>query len=50
MTRFIDLDAFIAENEEFMDCEIEHRKYQFTVRELLESAKVIEIGEETKTD
>lgn len=50
--RLIDADAFIEENAEIIDCEIDHPKYQDTLRELIDEAPTVERphGEwETKT-
>lgn len=40
--RLIDADAFIKENEEIIDCEINHPKYQDTLRELISQAPTVE--------
>ena len=39
--RLIDADAFIEENKEIIDCEIDHPKYQDTIRELIDQAPTI---------
>lgn len=39
--RLIDADAFIEENKEIIDCEIDHPKYQDTLRELIDQAPTI---------
>lgn len=39
--RLIDADAFIQENKEIIDCEIDHPKYQDTIRELIDDAPTI---------
>ena len=36
--RLIDADKFLKEHKEIADCEIDHMKYQDTIRELIESA------------
>lgn len=43
MSRYIDADALKEENKTIIDCEIEHPKYQNTVREIIDSAPTIEI-------
>lgn len=43
MTRLIDADRFIKENAEIIDCEINHPKYQDTIRELIDKAPTITI-------
>lgn len=40
--RLIDADAFIKENQEIIDCEIDHPKYQDTLRELISQAPTVE--------
>ena len=40
--RLIDADAFIEENAEIIDCEINHPKYQDTIRELIDEAPTVE--------
>lgn len=40
--RLIDADAFIKENQEIIDCEIDHPKYQDTLRELIAQAPTVE--------
>ena len=42
MTRLIDADAFIKENKDIIDCEIDHPKYQDTLRELISQAPTVE--------
>ena len=42
MTRLIDADRFIKENAEIIDCEINHPKYQETLRELIDEAPTVE--------
>lgn len=39
--RLIDADAFIEENQEIIDCEIDHPKYQDTLRELIAQAPTL---------
>ena len=39
--RLIDADAFIKENAEIIDCEIDHPKYQDTLRELIDEAPTV---------
>ena len=43
MSRYIDADAFLEDNKEFADREIEHPRYQETVRELIDEAPSINI-------
>lgn len=40
--RLIDADAFIEENQDIIDCEIDHPKYQDTLRELIDDAPTVE--------
>lgn len=40
--RLIDADAFIEENKGIIDCEIDHPKYQDTLRELINNAPTVE--------
>ena len=44
--RLIDADKFLEEHKEIADCEIDHPKYQDTVRELIMSAPTIELLKE----
>lgn len=43
MSRYIDADKFIEDNAEIIDCEIDHREYQDTIRELIEEAPLAEV-------
>ena len=43
MSRYIDADEFLENNKEFADREIEHPRYQETVRELINEAPSIDI-------
>ncbi len=43
MSRYIDADEFLENNKEFADREIEHPRYQETVRELIDEAPSIDI-------
>jgi hypothetical protein len=43
MSRYVDVDAFLEDNKEFADREIEHPRYQETVRELIDEAPSIDI-------
>ena len=43
MSRYIDADEFLEDNKEFADREIEHPRYQETVRELIDEAPSIDI-------
>ena len=40
--RLIDADAFIEENKDIIDCEIDHPKYQDTLRQLINLAPTVE--------
>ena len=40
--RLIDADAFIEENKDIIDCEIDHPKYQDTLRDLINNAPTVE--------
>ena len=40
--RLIDADALLKRYEDIIDCEIDHPKYQNTVREIIDSAPTIE--------
>ena len=40
--RLIDADKVIANNAEIIDCEIDHPKYQDTLREIIDSAETID--------
>lgn len=40
--RLIDADAFIEENKNIIDCEIDHPKYQDTLRQLINLAPTVE--------
>lgn len=42
MSRLIDADEFLVTNKVLADCEIEHPKYQETVRELINDAPTVE--------
>lgn len=42
MSRLIDADALIEDYRDIIDCEIDHCKYQNTVREIIDSAQTIE--------
>lgn len=41
--RLINADVFIEENKEIIDCEIDHPKYQDTLRELIDEAPTVNI-------
>lgn len=41
--RLIDADALIEKNADIIDCEIDHPKYQDTLREIIENAPIIDI-------
>lgn len=41
--RLIDADEFIKRNAQIIDCEIDHPKYQDTLRELIDDAPSIDI-------
>ena len=43
MSRYIDADEFLEDNKELADREIEHPRYQETVRELIDEAPSIDI-------
>ena len=43
--RLIDADKVIADNAEIIDCEIDHPKYQDTVREIIDSAETVDAVE-----
>jgi len=43
MSRYIDADAFLENNKEFADRELEHPRYQETLRELIDDAPSIDI-------
>lgn len=47
--RLIDADAYKEQNNDILDCEIDHPKYQDTLRELIDHAPtIIEADKETK--
>lgn len=39
--RLIDADAYKEQNNDILDCEIDHPKYQDTLRELIDNAPTI---------
>ena len=43
--RLIDADKVIADNAEIIDCEIDHPKYQDTLREIIDSAETVDAVE-----
>ena len=43
--RLIDVDKVIADNVEIIDCEIDHPKYQDTLREIINSAETVDAVE-----
>ena len=43
--RLIDADKVIADNAGIIDCEIDHPKYQDTLREIIDSAETIDAVE-----
>ena len=43
MSKYIDADEFLEDNKELADREIEHPRYQETVRELIDEAPSIDI-------
>lgn len=47
--RLIDADAYKEQNGDILDCEIDHPKYQDTLRELIDNAPtIIEADKETE--
>lgn len=45
MTRYIDVDLYKKENAEILDCEIDHPKYQDTLRELIDDTPTADVVE-----
>lgn len=40
--RLIDADKFLKDNKEIIDCQIDHPKFQDTLRELIDSAETVD--------
>lgn len=48
MSRYIDADKLIKDHAEIIDCEIDHPKYEDTVREIIDRAPTADIAEMLK--